>query len=135
MHVEAGRHIQLIESMKRCFPHSQIFSTTHSYQISKNFGKKEELYDLRLLKASDLVKQQPWRLQIADEVKESISKIKSMEIDPVQKEKMIAKGNELCYHCLNQIGEENSSILENCEAFISSTIHLLLNSVVGHKNN
>jgi len=135
MHVEAGRHIQLIESMKRCFPHSQIFSTTHSYQISKNFGKKEELYDLRLMKASELVKKEPWRLQIADEIKESISKIKSMNISVINKEDYINKGELMAKRCLIETTTEKLpyTLLLECEQFIKDTTHLLINDIVDSK--
>lgn len=132
MHVESGRHIQLIESMKRCFPYSQIFSTTHSYQISKNFGKKEELYDLRLMKASELVKKQPWRLLMADEIKESVSKIKSMNINTMTKEDYINKGELIAKRCLTEVSIDNLpyTLLLECEQFIKDTAHLLMNDIV-----
>lgn len=78
MHVESGRHLELIQSMKKCFPKSQIFSTTHSFSISRNFGERSELHDLRLIKSPNLIKQNPWRLYLIDEIKDAIVKLNSI---------------------------------------------------------
>ena len=75
MHVERSRHIKLIEAMKDCFPDSQIFSTTHSYYVSKFFGNKAEVFDLRLIKSSEIIKSQPWRLCIIDEMNDCLVKL------------------------------------------------------------
>jgi AAA15 family ATPase/GTPase len=75
MHVERSRHIKLIEAMKDCFPNSQIFSTTHSYYLSKFFGNKSEVFDLRLIKASEIIKAEPWRLCIIDEMNDCLVKL------------------------------------------------------------
>jgi len=77
MHVEEGRHINLIDSMRRSFPDSQIFAAAHSYQISRNYRDKKYLYDLRIVKASDVVRAEPWRLMISDEIRDAISKLRS----------------------------------------------------------
>ena len=79
MHIESGRHLQMIEAIKRCFPISQIFATTHSYQISRNLGSKDELYDLRFIKVNDVLQNQPWRLYCIDEMRDAISKLSAME--------------------------------------------------------
>ena len=75
MHVEKKRHIALINAMKSCFPNSQIFSTTHSYYISKLLGKTAGVEDLRLVHASPVIKAQPWRLRIIDELEEAVVKL------------------------------------------------------------
>lgn len=77
MHIESGRHINFVESLKRCFPNSQIFSTTHSYQISKNFADRSQLYDLRVIKMPKEIQNQMWRLYLADEIKNDIFKLNS----------------------------------------------------------
>jgi len=98
MHVESGRHLNLINSLKRCFPNSQIFATTHSYQISRNFGERSELYDLRLLKVSDLLKAEPFRLYWVDEIQDAISKLKSFTMRDMSGQ--IQTGESLIKRCL-----------------------------------
>ena len=74
MHVEKKRHIALINAMKSCFPDSQIFSTTHSYYVSKLLGKTAGVEDLRLVHASPIIQNEPWRLRIIDELEEALVK-------------------------------------------------------------
>lgn len=76
MHVERSRHYDLIEAMKKCFPTSQIFSTTHSYYITRYSAKNSGVYDLRLIKASDIIRREPWRLCIIDEINDGLVKLK-----------------------------------------------------------
>jgi len=115
MHVESGRHIQLIESMKKCFPQSQIFATTHSYQISRNFGNRNQLYDMRMIKANDIIKYEPWRLYVSDEIKDNISKIKSFATLK-NKELYVLEGEQLVERCLNSKDDFNLRI--DCEDFL-----------------
>jgi len=79
MHVESGRHLSLIRAMKRCFADSQIITTTHSYHISRNFSEKNQVYDLRLLNCSEIYRREPWRLQVFDEIKDSLIKLETFE--------------------------------------------------------
>jgi len=79
MHVESSRHLPLIMSMKKCFKSSQIFTTTHSYHLSRNFSHKNQIYDLRLLNCSDTIKKEPWRLRVIDEVKDALVRLKSIK--------------------------------------------------------
>lgn len=74
MHVESKRHIPLVQSLKKCFPESQIFATTHSIKISKNFKIQKEIYDLRLINANNILKNKLWRLYFIDEIDDLISK-------------------------------------------------------------
>ena len=78
MHVESGRHLPLIKAMKRCFYDSQIITTTHSYHISRNFSQKNQVYDLRLLNCSEIYRREPWRLQVFDEIKDSLIKLETL---------------------------------------------------------
>ena len=133
MHVESGRHIQLIESMKRCFPKSQIFATTHSYQISKNFGERTQLYDLRLMKTSELIKKEPWRLYVADEIKDNISKIKSMNLIECVKERKISDGEKLRTKLMQE--KNIGSLLFECEEFMKVTCKMFLDDISSLKNN
>jgi energy-coupling factor transporter ATP-binding protein EcfA2 len=130
MHVESGRHIDLIESIKRCFPTSQIFVSTHSYQISKNFGNKKQLYDLRLLKASSLIKEEPWRLYIADEIKDGISKLKSITTNKEIVDGLIMDGNSIIEECFRETNA--SCIIEKTEKFLEKVTGLYVGDLVSY---
>lgn len=119
MHVESGRHLPLIQAMKKCFPNSQIITTTHSYHISRNFSNKKQVYDLRLLNAKEIYKKEPWRLQIQDEIKDSIIKVDSMGGYPVLKQ----NGKAL----LEKLDSEISNVYE----FIVE-LKLFINTVNNH---
>jgi len=82
MHVHRFRHMVLLESLRKCYPTSQIFSTTHSHSISKVLGENAGVYDMRLLRENSTVKKEPWRLKIVDEIDDCIIKLKSTESDP-----------------------------------------------------
>lgn len=132
MHVEEGRHITLIEKMKECFPNSQIFAAAHSYQISRNYKEKEQLYDLRLVKANDIIKKEPWRLFLMDEIKDGVNKLQSMY---GEKREVLAyenfKGQHLC-QCIeaNKISKENA--IEGVTTFINEINSLYLKNIVSY---
>ena len=128
MHVESGRHLNLIESMKRCFPDSQIFSTTHSYQISRNFGGRSQLYDLRLIKSSKLIKKEKWRLYVADEIKDCISKLKAMKIHKEVVDLEIERGEILLKGCFED--EKQTDIIIGSECFMKRVSHLFMQDMV-----
>jgi predicted ATP-binding protein involved in virulence len=130
MHVESGRHINLIESIKRCFPTSQIFVSTHSYQISKNFGNKKQLYDLRLLRASSLIKEEPWRLYIADEIKDGISKLKSITTNKEIVDGLITDSNSIIEKCFRE--PNVGCIIEKTEEFLEKVEHLYVGDLVSY---
>ena len=113
MHVEAGRHIQLIQSLKRCFPKSQIFATTHSYQISRNFGDRNQLYDLRLIKEDNIIQLEPWRLYVSDEIKEAISKLRSFTIYPETINLLIKQGEVLIKKCFDPLRLESEIVIDS----------------------
>jgi AAA15 family ATPase/GTPase len=75
MHVALSRHIALIEAMQRCYPDSQIFSTTHSYRITKSLRRIDEIYDLRLMHANEIIVSEPWRLRLMDEIDDALYKL------------------------------------------------------------
>jgi predicted ATP-binding protein involved in virulence len=105
MHVERSRHMALVEALRKCFPDSQIFSTTHSYYISKVLGKSAGIYDMRLLKANEFVLAESWRLKIIDEIDDCIIKLKVMEesrnVDETLEE--AKKIQDLCYCQINDL--------------------------------
>ena len=130
MHVEAGRHINLIESMKRCFPKSQIFVSTHSYQISKNFGNKNQLRDLRLLKVSDLIKSEPWRLYVADEIKDGISKLRSVTTNKEMVVLYIEEGNTLLKNIFTDINL--TCIIAESKKYLEKVASLYIDDLFSH---
>lgn len=79
MHVEQGRHVSLIEAMRECFPESQIFTTTHSYYLSRIFGKRANITDLRTIRSPKIIKEQPWRLWMMDEISEGMMKLEAIK--------------------------------------------------------
>jgi len=125
-HVEAGRHLQLVESMKKCLPNSQIFATTHSYQISRNFGDRSQLYDLRLIKYP--FKNEPWRLVLTDEINDCISRIKSTKIDQRKKDDEIKEGKILISRCFEL--ENNNALVRDVERFMKRNVGLFLSDLI-----
>lgn len=119
MHVELGRHIALINAIKKCFPDSQIFATTHSYRMSRNFGSKNQMYDLRLVTNPDA---EECMLQLTDELEDAVSKLRSFVIHPDIIDLEIGKGEELLSRCRN--GDNNFSLREESEVFIKRVVHL-----------
>jgi len=129
-HVETGRHIQLIESMKKCFNGSQIFVSTHSYQLSRNFGNRSQVYDLRLFRSSHLIQKEPWRLYIADEIKDGISKLKSV-MNPSEKiSQLIIQGENLLSQCYQN--EEENNLFLNSEKFLTSASSIFIGDLVSY---
>jgi predicted ATP-binding protein involved in virulence len=102
MHVHRFRHMALMDALRKCYPESQIFSTTHSHSISKALGHNAGVFDMRLLRANDLVKKEPWRLKIIDEMDDCIIKLKAVESIPtlITEAKKI---QDLCYAPINDL--------------------------------
>ena len=134
MHVESGRHLQLINEIKKSFPKSQIFTSTHSYQISRNFGDRNQLYDLRLIKLSEALRKEKWRLYIADEIKDGLAKIESMSLKKEILDREMNIGKELLEMCLdeNMNFENDYSIVERSEQFLKNVYHLFILDVMNY---
>lgn len=81
MHVDRTRHIRFVQALRECYPHSQIFSTTHSYYLSRQFDKGSKIYDLRTLHENQFIKNEPWRLCIMDEIDDCLTKLHVMKKD------------------------------------------------------
>lgn len=134
MHVESGRHLNLIESMKKCFPNSQIFGTTHSYHISRNFGEKNQLYDLRFIRAPKLIVEQPWRLYLVDEIKDCLSKLRAMTFSKELVGKEISFGeNLLVQFSENNINEQ--TLRDETEEFFVKVSHLFVQDIIHYHLN
>lgn len=103
MHVHRFRHMALLEALRKCYPDSQIFSTTHSHFVSKVLGENAGVYDMRLLRANETVKREPWRLKIIDEIDDCIIKLQAMGNDP----KLLEEAKKiqcLCYANIKDLG-------------------------------
>jgi len=137
MHVESGRHLELIKCMRKCFPNSQIFATTHSYDISKNFANRSQLYDLRLLKSSNFIKENPWRLYCSDEIQDGIKKLQAirsnngMVCDDIEKE--IDKGKRLFDKCFEL--SDHSKFLEDVKGFVKMVSQLVIEDLFQYHKN
>jgi predicted ATP-binding protein involved in virulence len=132
MHVESGRHLDLIYAMRQCFPFSQIFATTHSYRISKNYGDRSQLYDMRILRASEFIRSNPWRLYLRDEIDDALSKLKAttlsatdaMNVCSKTREQVIEVGDELLSRCLEKTSEQG--LLIEAENFLKQAAALFV---------
>lgn len=78
MHIDMTRHLPFIESLKSQFPDSQIITTTHSYHISRNFSDRSQVRDLRIIRSSDLIQREQWRLYMIDEIEDSMVRLRSV---------------------------------------------------------
>jgi len=81
MHVALGRHMALIEAMQSCYPDSQIFSTTHSYRITKNLQRRSQVYDLRTMHANPILSGESWRFRVMDEIDDALYKLDGLGLD------------------------------------------------------
>lgn len=128
MHVHRFRHMALLEALRKCYPTSQIFSTTHSHSISKVLGENAGVYDMRLLRANEVVKKEPWRLKIADEIDDCIIKLKATESDPslLLEAKKI---QELCYAPINDL----QGFKERLTRFLGKVSELFVGDICSRK--
>lgn len=130
MHVERGRHLKLIDSLKKCFPDSQIFTTTHSYYISRGFGIKDCVYDLRLISANNIIKNEPWRLCIIDEITEALIRVEAID----ENNKLVTEGKNLLNSCslkindLQKFKKNIEKFLKDCSTLFLKSMFLRINS-------
>jgi predicted ATP-binding protein involved in virulence len=128
MHIELGRHLPFILAMQKSFPNAQIFCTTHSYRISRNFSKKNQIFDLRLIHANDLIKEEPFRLSVIDELDDLISKIKSFNFNN-KNENLIKEGESLIKRYQKKPVDTRLKI--ETENFIKEVSTLFFNDMIG----
>jgi len=124
MHVELGRHLDLIETIKESLPGTQIFATTHSYYIKK-FGNKSNMYDLRMRKVKGLMKQQPWRIYLKDEIKEHALQVASL---PSAHDTVTAWGYDLLQRCEND--ENSEDLTKDAISFMHKVVGLSVRDLV-----
>jgi len=125
MHVESGRHLPLIRAMKRCFEDSQIVTTTHSYHISRNFSNKNQIYDLRLLNCIEIYRKEPWRLQVHDEIKDSLIKLETFN----GTEDLVEDGRSLLAQ-LNHPIEDVSEFRSDVKQFMFEVISFFVEDMI-----
>lgn len=102
MHVALGRHLALIDAMRSCYPDSQIFSTTHSYRMTKCLKRRSQIYDLRIIHATPIIVAEPWRLRVIDEIDDALYKIDGMVMSN-ELSLFYQTGNNLRSACIDEI--------------------------------
>ena len=128
MHVATGRHLELVRSMKRCFPDSQIFTTTHSHQLSRNFGEQSQIYDLRFISENGIIRREPWRLYIIDEIEDWILKVDSViSCDKIFRQSCVDKGRLIITHCRSE--DYSGDIISESREFVSGMSSLFLDDI------
>lgn len=103
MHVALGRHMALIDSLQSCYPNSQIFSTTHSYRMTKNLKKRSQIYDLRRIHACPIIVSEPWRLRLIDELEDALYKLEGL--DSPEAKILYGNGKKIITACYLEIND------------------------------
>ena len=106
MHVALGRHLTLIDAMRSCYPESQIFSTTHSYRMTKCLKRRSQIYDLRTIHANSILIAEPWRFMVIDEIDDALYKLDGL-VDQGGS-KLYNRGKKIrlvCYSKINDLDE------------------------------
>ena len=113
MHVELGRHLNLVKCIRSSFPNTQLITTTHSYRISRNIKPSNLLYDLRILRGPELIRKEPWRMKLYDKLQDSFEDISNAHIEDKEyiKEtinlmKLILENTELEFETLKKMTSE-----------------------------
>ena len=132
MHVEPPRHMRLVQSLKKCFPESQIFATTHSLRISRNFKIQKEIYDLRWIHASSILKNEPWRLYCIDEIDEFLAKAECLSDETLSKD-LIQNGIYIRKNLLETI--DVSQLIEPLKKFTRDVEGEFIKDMLGLKSN
>ena len=117
MHVDISRHLPFVNALRSNFPDSQIVTTTHSYHISRNFSERSQIYDLRMIRSEPLLREQPWRLYMIDEIEDSIVRLNSLSSQK-QKKDFINEGHALQNLCCYQ-NEDIEGLQKQLKAFMA----------------
>lgn len=78
-HIEASRHISVINALEKTFKDSQIIVTCHSAPIQKHLPNPSRLLDMRLLNWTNEKTRQPWRLKAIDELEDLLLRVSAFE--------------------------------------------------------
>jgi hypothetical protein len=129
MHVESGRHLSLVTALRSCFSDSQIITTTHSYHISRNFSDKGQIYDLRLLSCDEIFRNEPWRLQISDEIKDALVRVKTLH--GINTEELQHEGDTLLEECSVEFDEHGKlKFIVRLKTFMSKVTEHFINNLI-----
>lgn len=74
-HMEASRHIRVIDALEKTFNKSQIIVTCHSAPVQKFLPNQSRLLDMRLLNASNESERQFWKFKIEDELEDLLLRL------------------------------------------------------------
>ncbi len=131
MHVEVQRHMPLINALKKCFPESQIFSTTHSPRVIKALLKTGEIYDLRMIYATELEKQNPGRIYLMDELSNLCSHVETSN-NIFWREKFLEEGDFLKQNLLKN--PDLAAVCESLKIFSKEVTEHFINDMAALKN-
>lgn len=127
MHIEIKRHRPLISVLQKYFPDTQIFATTHSHQIARDLKNLDKIYDLRLISASDLIRNEPWRLYMLDEIDDYIYKAQLLSSDEKANE-MTMIGREVRKKLMQNV--DTAGVVEEAESFVKEVSENFVKDVV-----
>ena len=127
-HVHRFRHMVLMEALKKCYPESQIFATTHSHYVAKALGENTGVFDMRMIRANKFVKKEPWRLNVVDELDDCIIKLKAIKgsSELLLEAKKI---QELCYLPIKDL----QKFKERLTRILNKTTELLVGDICSRK--
>jgi hypothetical protein len=111
-HVEIDRHLPVVANIEKCFPKSQIFVSCHSIPVQRNLPRQERLIDMRLVHASHLICDQPFRLRLYDEVKDALEKVNSL-LPSHEREKLLERGATLSHLIMNETLVDPAMVVSN----------------------
>ncbi len=131
MHVEIQRHMPLINALKKCFPDSQIFSTTHSPRVIKTLLKTGEIYDLRFIYANELEKTNPGRIYLIDEIDNLCSQVETSK-DIFWREKYAEQGKLLKKNMSED--PDFAGVCESMKIFSKGVSEHFINDMAALKN-
>lgn len=130
MHVEPNRHVALMEGLKRCFPHSQFFTTTHSKELTRYLKRDQGLFDLRLIHASKLIQEEPFRLTLLDEIFELQSKVLSLSNIDENDRVVLLKKVELMKEAITTEKKKLGTIASMSKSLVNEINDLFLDDIV-----
>lgn len=103
MHVEVDRHISVLNAIKKCFNRSQVIITCHSEPIKRNLSSKKLLIDMRFASLPQGLVENPYRLRVADELKDIKDKLQYSSLADQKR----------CVDVINQIDELSFRLMNN----------------------
>lgn len=100
-HIEASRHISVINALEKTFSNSQIIVTCHSTPVQRYLPDSNQLLDMRLLNWPNEKTRQQWRLKVIDELEDLQLRLSTYDSktasDDLSKSILTTRGDSLLY--------------------------------------